>query len=124
MEYGCRKEILNRNKAEALWEQVEYDVEITELPLLQTQLSQTQTERSQLYPAEGEQEFNDERVFITIYNQYGMPLRLDKLLCNHFGWSRKGTAKMEEEGFLRILSGGKSVKNKIPETMAIEIRDI
>lgn len=124
LEYGCRKEILNRNKAEALWEQVEYDVEITELPLLQTQLSQTQTERAQLYPAEGEQEFNDERVFITIYNQYGMPLRLDKLLCSHFGWSRKETAKMEEEGFLRILSGGKSVKNKIPETMAIEIRDI
>ena len=94
MEYGCRKEILNRNKAEALWEQVEYDVEITELPLLQTQLSQTQTERSQLYPAEGEQEFNDERVFITIYNQYGMPLRLSLIHIYVF---------LKKAGTLRIL---------------------
>ena len=46
LEYGCCKEILSRNKAEALWEQVEYDVEITKLPLLQTQLSQKQYKKT------------------------------------------------------------------------------
>lgn len=116
LEYGCCKEILSRNRAETLWEQVEYEVEITELPLLQTQ-----TENAQLFPAEDEQEFNKERVLVTIYNQYGLPLRLDKLLCSHFGWSRKEAAKMEEEGHLRILSGKKDCKAKIPESMEIEI---
>lgn len=48
LEYGCCKEILSRNKAEALWEQVEYDVEITKLPLLQTQLSQKQYKKTQI----------------------------------------------------------------------------
>lgn len=124
LEYGCCKEILSRNRAEALWEQVEYDVEITELPLLQTHLSQTQYEKVQISPAEGSQEFNKERVLVTIYNQFGLPLRLDKLLCSHFGWSRKEASEMEEEGLLRILSGGKSCKAKIPECMEIEIYEI
>ena len=121
LEYGCCKEILSRNKAEALWEQVEYDVEITKLPLLQTQLSQKQYKKTQISPTECGQEFIKEKVLVAIYNQYGLSLRLDKLLCSHFGWSRKEAVKMEEEGFLRILSGGKGCKAKIPKFMEIEI---
>lgn len=61
LEYGCCKEILSRNKAEALWEQVEYDVEITKLPLLQTQLSQKQYKKTQISPTECGQEFIKEK---------------------------------------------------------------
>lgn len=106
--FGCRKDILSRNKAEVLWEQMEYEVEM----------------KTQEDAGPEKEESNRKRNcvagrFITIRNRYGISLRLDKFLSRLLGCSRKDIAQMEKEGKLSVVLGGRDSRSKIPEYMEI-----
>lgn len=118
MDYGCRKEILNRNKAEALWEQVPLKIDKTCCKAKSPAAGRETLETDSVVNAE----VPVSRI-LSIHNHYGIPLRLDKLLCSEWGCSRKKLGQMEESGLLCIRTGGKNSRSKIPEYIEVEIKE-
>lgn len=110
LEFGCRKEILSRNKAEALWEHVSFKVEKTLCEAKDAGETEDSVER--MIPMER---------LISIHNPYGIPMRLDKLLCSELGYSRRDVACLEDSGGLCIRAGGKDSRSRIPIYMEVEI---
>lgn len=124
LEFGCRKEILSRNKAEALWGQVPFMVEKTFHEAKDAGETLDYAER--MISAENtvlvERIVSVERI-LSIHNPYEIPMRLDKLLCRELNCSRKDVACLEDSGGLYIRTGGKDSRSRIPIYMEAEIRE-
>lgn len=118
LEFGCRKEILSRNKAEALWEQVPLKVEKTFHEAKDAGETLDYAERM----ISAENTVPVERI-VSIHNPYEIPMRLDKLLCRELNCSRKDVACLEDSGGLYIRTGGKDSRSRIPIYMEAEIRE-
>ena len=118
LEFGCRKEILSRNKAEALWEQVPLKVEKTFHEAKDAGETLDYAERM----ISAENTVPVERI-VSIHNPYEIPMRLDKLLCRELNCSRKDVVCLEDSGGLYIRTGGKDSRSRIPIYMEAEIRE-
>lgn len=98
---ACSSCLMNRNRVEALWETLEYEIEKSEREELM--------QKPHRISAEGAV------IVIRIRNEYGLPIRLGRLLSVELGISGRKLRTLEETGKI-LLPEGMTLKSKTCRT--------
>lgn len=86
---ACSSALLRKNRAEALWETLEYAVE--------KNVSEE--------PVQDRNRMTDGARIIRIQNEYGLPIRISRLLANQLGLSGGKLKELDEAGRLEMPEG-------------------
>ena len=98
---ACSNFLMNQNRVEALWETLEYEVE--------------KNRREELMQEPHRISDQAAVIVIRIRNEYGLPIRFDRLLAGELGISGGKVKTLVETGKIR-LPEGMTLKSKISVT--------
>jgi hypothetical protein len=98
MKYAFDRQVLDRNKATANYEAVEYVIQ-----------GKTEWDRT------------DDEIMLVINSAYAIPLRADKILCEQLHLSRKDITKLFQSGTIVNLSNDKNEKAKINGSLKLKL---
>lgn len=97
LELGLDRQLLEKNRVQADFDQVAYRVEGPELPV------------------------GAGRCRVTLQAEAALGIRLDRLLAQKFSLSRSAVERLFREGGAACLTGDKGAKTKLGEQLALEV---
>lgn len=129
LRYGLKKEIFFKNKAEIIWDNIDYDIQKVnekcyEKPaqkLISTEETQEENIREKMQRMNVRQDIQDgdidreiEKIFV-LNNPYGLKIRVDRLTADILQMTRSKIKKLIKEGILYIR------QNHTDKTIEIKI---